>query len=218
MNATIRKPKFEPVQLAVGLRWRGGGDYHYAEKMDGKFAFEEHAGCIVAGELMPDGRFFAFNVARAFGEDVTRRPFRERLAILDGWTAIGVQPGNPWLPHWRRPAAGSGGEFLKAVIERGGEGVVASQWDAPWGFMQFKCKIVQAFLCRITALDHARGSADLSDAATGQSRGRLPLRSKFDRVRVGSVLKVEAFGEHKSGLLREARLDHDTQTSWLVQF
>ena len=138
----IYKPTIEAVPLAAGLRWRGGGDYHFAEKMDGKFSLEETAGCIVAGERMPDGRFFAFTVAQAFGEDVTRRPFRERQALLDAWTAIGLQPGNPWQPHWRRPATGNGGEFLEAVLARGGEGVVASHWGAPWGVMQFKCKRV----------------------------------------------------------------------------
>ncbi|MEN6533365.1 MAG: hypothetical protein ABFD89_06860 [Bryobacteraceae bacterium] len=214
----IPKPKIEPVPLAAGLRWRGGGDYHYAEKMDGEFSIEQAAGCIVAGEKMPDGRFFAFNVARAFGEDITRRPFRERLALLDAWTAIGTQSGYPWQPHWRRPASGNGGEFLETVLARGGEGIVASHWAAPWGVMQFKCKRAETFFCRVTGLDHMRGSAELSDAASGQPRGKLPLRGKFDSVRVGSVLKIEAFGLTERGMLREARLDHDTATSWLVSY
>jgi hypothetical protein len=214
----IFKPTIEPVPLATGLRWRGGGDYHYAEKMDGKFCLEESAGCIVAGEKMPDGRFFAFNVAQAFGEDVTRRPFRERLALLDVWTASGVAPGNPWLPHWRPPASGNGGEFLEAVLERGGEGVVASHWGAPWGAMQFKCKRCQVFLCRVTGLDPMRGSVALADAASGQPRGKLPLRGKFDRVRVGSILKIEAFGLTARGMLREARLDRDAPGSWLASY
>jgi len=225
MNATkLFKPVIEAVPLAVGLRWRGGGDYHFAEKMDGKFTLETvHAGgggpCIVAGEKMPDGTFYAFNVAQAFGEDITRRPFAERIRLLDTWTAMGTMRNSPWLPHWRRPATGNGGEFLEAVLARGGEGVVASHWQAPWGCQQFKCKRAQVFLCVVTALDPARGSVALADAATGQARGQLPLRGgKFERVRVGSVLKVEAFGAHASGLLRESRPDQDSPTSWLVQF
>jgi hypothetical protein len=212
----IIKPRIEAVPLAAGLRWRGGGDYHFSEKMDGRFAVEESAGCIVAGERMPDGRFFVFNVAQAFGEDVTRRPFRERLALLDAWTGLGEHPASPWQPHWRRPAAGNGGEFLEAVLERGGEGVVASHWEAPWGVMQFKCKRAQVFVCAVIALDPIRASVELADAANGQPRGKLPLRGKFHRVRVGSLLKVEAFGLTDRGMLREARLDRDTPTSWLV--
>ena len=34
----------------------------------------------------------------------------------------------------------------------------------------------------------------------------------------GSVLKVEAFGLTAKGKLREARLDADTPTSWLVKY
>jgi hypothetical protein len=57
---------------------------------------------------------------------------------------------------------------------------------------------------------------ELADVVTGQARGKLPLRSRFDQVRIGSVLKVEAFGLTARGMLREARLDRDTETSWLV--
>jgi hypothetical protein len=215
---TVQKPKIESVRLADGLRWRGGGDYHFAEKMDGEFALEEQAGCLVAGERLADGRFFAFNVAQAFGEDVRRRPFRERLSLLDAWTAIGSAPGYPWQPHWRRPASGNGGEFLEAVLARGGEGVVASHWAAPWGVMQFKCKRSMVCLCAVGALDHYLGSVELFDAATGQPRGKLALRRRFDQVRVGSVLKVEAFGLTERGMLREARLDRDAPGSWLAKW
>src|ERR1039458_9354966 len=119
----IYKPTIEVVPLAAGVRWRGGGDYHYAEKMDGKFSLEESAGCIVAGEKMPDGRFFAFNVARAFGEDVTRRPFRERQALLDAWTAIGLQAGDRQrrgIPGSRTRSRGGGGscESLGRAVGR----------------------------------------------------------------------------------------------------
>jgi hypothetical protein len=61
-----------------------------------------------------------------------------------------------------------------------------------------------------------RGSAILADRDTGEKRGRVALHSRFDRVRVGSVLKVEAYGLHRSGLLREARLDRDAPDSWMV--
>ena len=215
---TISKPKIEPVPLAVGLRWRGGGDYYYSEKMDGEFSTEESAGCLVAGEKMPDGLFYAFNVAWAYGEDVTRRPFRERISLLDEWAARGIQPGGPWKPHWRRPATGNGGEFLEAVLARGGEGVVASHWEAPWGELQFKCKRCQVFYARVIGLDHTRGSVEVADASSGQPRGKIALRRKFDLVRVGTVLKVEAFGLTARGMFREARLDHDTETSWLVSY
>ena len=118
----------------------------------------------------------------------------------------------------RLARVGQGGEFLEHLLAAGAEGVVAKPFDAPFGANWFKCKRAQVFLCVVTALDHARGSVALADVATGQERGKLPLRGKFERVRVGSILKVEAFGLTERGLLREARPDRDTKTSWLVKF
>ena len=49
--------------------------------------------------------------------------------------------------------------------------------------------------------------------------GNLPLLGgKCDRVRVGSILKIEGFGLHASGLIREPRVCKDTADSWLINF
>jgi hypothetical protein len=49
--------------------------------------------------------------------------------------------------------------------------------------------------------------------------GNMPLRSpRIDNIRVGSILKVEGFGLHRSGLIREARPCKDTPDSWLIKF
>jgi hypothetical protein len=73
------------------------------------------------------------------------------------------------------------------------------------------------FYCRVTDLDPWRGSVILADRDSGEKRGKMPLRGgKFEQVRVGSVLKVEAYGLTAKGLLREARPDHDAPGSWLV--
>lgn len=54
--------------------------------------------------------------------------------------------------------------------------------------------------------------------ADGSDAGWIALRGeKFDRVRHGSLLKVEAFGLTAKGLLREARIDKDSPDSWLVR-
>ena len=53
----------------------------------------------------------------------------------------------------------------------------------------------------------------------GQARGAVALRGgKCDQIRVGSLIKVEGFGLHPSGLIREPRPCKDTPTSWLIQF
>ncbi len=59
----------------------------------------------------------------------------------------------------------------------------------------------------------------LLDRDTNEPRGKMPLRgNRFSFIRVGSVLKVEAFGLTAKGLLREARPDKDTLESWLISF
>jgi len=135
------RPSFLSIPLAAGLRWTGGNGLHYEEKMDGQFHVEELPhNTTVVGELMRDGSFFAFDVLRYDSQDVRSLPLCERLTILDGMN----------LP---RPAVGSGGAFLAAVLARGGEGVVRKRLDAPWGTPWEKCKRSQVFYCRVTGLD-----------------------------------------------------------------
>jgi hypothetical protein len=103
------------------------------------------------------------------------------------------------------------------VLARGGEGVVRKRLDAPWGCHWEKCKRSQVFYCRVTDLDQWSGGVFLADLNTGEKRGKMPLREgKFELVRVGSVLKVEAYGLIARGMLREARPDRDGPGSWLV--
>ena len=199
----MTKPTFISVPMETGLRWRAGGGWRYEEKMDGQFHVEELPHATVLGELMRDGRFFAFDVMSYDSQDLRPLPLRERLKILDGMN----------LP---RPAVGSGGEFLEAVLARGGEGVVAKQLDSPYGATWHKCKRTQVFYCRVTDLDPYRGSVVLADLDTGEKRGKMALHSRFDLVRVGSIVKVEAYGLTARGMLREARPDHDMPGSWLV--
>jgi hypothetical protein len=199
----MNKPSFESVTLETGLRWRAGNGRRYEEKLDGRYHVEELPHATIVGELMRGGQFYAFDVMNYEGQDVRPLPLSERLTILDAMN----------LP---RPAVGSGGAFLEAVLARGGEGVVAKRLDAPWGVPWLKCKRSQVYYCQVIGLDQWTGSAVLADRDSGEKRGRLALHSRFDRVRVGSVLKIEAYGLTAKGLLREARLDRDAPGSWLV--
>jgi len=200
----VNKPNFVSVPMETGLRWLAGNGWRYEEKMDGRFHVEELPHATVVGELMRDGRFFAFDALCYNGQDLRSLPLCERLTVLDSMN----------LP---RPASGSGGAFLASVLAAGGEGVVAKRLDAPWGVPFYKCKRTQVFYCRVTGLDHSTGGVMLADRDTLQPRGKMPLRGgKFEQVQLGSLLKVEAFGLTARGLLREARPDHDTPGSWLL--
>lgn len=202
----MNKPSFISVPMETGLRWRDGAGWRYEEKMDGQFHVEEltHATTVI-GELMRDGQFFAFDVLHYEGQDLRPLPLCERLTVLDGMN----------LP---RPAVGSGGAFLASVLAAGGEGVVAKHLDPPWGVPFYKCKRRQVYYSRVTGLDQRTGSAILADRDSGEMRGRVALHGRFERVRVGSVLKVEAFGLTARGMLREARLDRDPNNAWLASF
>jgi ATP-dependent DNA ligase len=202
----MNKPSFESVPLETGLHWPAGGGWRYEEKMDGCFHVRQFPAGTVVGELMRDGTFYAFDVLNYEGQDTRSLPLSERLAILNGM--------NLWRP--RSYTGPSGGAFLAAVLARGGEGVVRKRLDQPYGTPWEKCKRSQVYYCRVQDLDPFRGSVMLADRDTGERRGKLALHSKFEQVRVGSVLKVEAFGLTAKGLLREARLDRDAPGSWLV--
>lgn len=204
------KPTIEHVPLADGLRWRGAAGWRWEEKLDGCWQEIELAGHRFGGERMKDGRFYALSLQWSDGDNVTNRPNGELIPLLDALAhSLGLL----------RPAVGVGGEFLEAVLARGGEGVVASRLDQPFGIGALKCKRTQIFFCNVIDLDPWTGGATLADSASGECRGKMPLRGgKFDQVRRGSVLKVEAFGLTARGLLREARPCHDAPDSWLVKF
>ena len=202
----MKKPSFTTIPIADGLRWRGGAGWRVEEKLDGRWHIRQVGADLLAGELMRGGDFYAFDVLRHGGEDVRPFPLRERLAILGRLPVL-------------RPAVGIGSDFLEAVLSRGGEGCVSKDLAAPFGQGLYKCKRCETHFCRITDLDPWTGSAIVADRDTGERRGRVALRSRFERVRVGSILKLECFGLTARGMLREARLDKDTPpTSWLVQF
>lgn len=223
--AACHKPRKIVVPLNVGLAWRGGGGYRYEEKMDGRFAQRRDAETqsIILGEQMRDGRFFAFDCIMVGGQDIRRAPLRERLECLNRFSYL-------------RPPCGNGGEFLEAVLARGGEGVVAKALDAPYGEM-FACKRLWEGLCIVTGFCGGTNSVEISrqpsavsveDLLKADSRtliasaipcGRLPLHGgKCDRVRIGSILKVQGMNLTETGKIREPRVCSDTPGSWLVKW
>lgn len=236
------KIEIEPVPLEIARRWRGGGGWMYQEKCDGEFAtLALGASCpgghraLMAGERMDDGRFIAFDLVELDGGPIVN------VSLMGRWRElVALSPLFPASVELVR--TGSGAEFLEAVLAAGGEGVVAKDLSCPYGHGVFKAKRAQVYYAVITEKradgrsgvrvgllpgpdaivpqpvscpDSASSPRRLQDLPDG---GWLPARAVFDRVRVGSVVKLTAFGQHASGLLREARFDKDTATSWLVKF
>jgi hypothetical protein len=167
---------------------------------------------MLAGELMRDGSYFAFDCLARNGENMRPWPLRDRLRVLGElspqMTANGIL----------RPAVGNGGEFLEAILANGGEGIVAKDLDAPYGDM-LACKRIAECVCLVTGLVPDVQSVTISDPTTGDPMGRVALRAgKLDKVKIGSLVKVVGMSLTERGLIREPRLCSDTPESWLVKW
>lgn len=201
----VQKPRKVVVPMAVGLAWRYKPQILYEEKLDGKFQ-TRRAGCaVVVGELMGNGSFFAFDCVALNEKDIRQAPLWDRLACLE-------------VLNLPRPETGNGGEFLAQILARGGEGVVAKDLNAPYGEM-LACKRLETWICRVASMNGGKQSVKIVDSLSGQPRGNLPLLGgKCDRVRIGSLVKVEGCGLTSAGLVREPRVCRDSADSWLVKF
>jgi hypothetical protein len=105
-----------------------------------------------------------------------------------------------------------------------GEGLVGHQADGPWGSM-LCVKNRQDFLVRAMAFPGGRSVVQVEETnesmlarqSTTRASGTVPVSTKIAcQIVPGMILKVTALGLTDRGLLREAKLDNDTETSWLV--
>ena len=68
----------------------------------------------------------------------------------------------------------------------------------------WKVKRTESFDLICAERNEWRGSIRLAGPG-GEDYGWCPCRAQFDRVRLGDVVEIEAYGRHASGKLREAR-------------
>ncbi|MEI6195257.1 MAG: hypothetical protein WCS42_13100 [Verrucomicrobiota bacterium] len=214
-SLVLHKPAIAPLTLAAALRrdWRG---WLVQEKSDGQHEFLTHGGSVFNAERMPDGSRVVNDLIAVSGQDVRRESTTARWRCLNEFDRAGALPTNARLSR-----TGNGVEMIEYESGRNGPAdiVVCKPLAAPFGVEWCKIKFAVPSLAVVSALDHARCSVTLADAVTGCERGKLPLRGgRFERVRVGSILKVVSAGHTARGLLREARPDTDTPQSWLVKF
>ena len=211
IKSNISKPKLVSVPLATGLAWGSGSSsgYLYQEKSDGVHEFAYIAGAVVNAERMRDGWLIVNDIVSIDGHDMSGESTATRWLELVRWSQY-------FASHTRLCRVGNGGDFLGQLLASGGEGIVAKPLESPFAVGWLKCKRCQVFRCIVTSIDYAHGTVGICDAVVGGDLGKLAIRDKVELVRIGSVLKVEAFGRTAKGLLREARLDKDTPQSWLI--
>lgn len=220
----MNKPTKHLVPLAVGLsQWREPALYQ--QKLDGKFSVRQLAGNTFAGELV-GAVYYPFDLLAMRGEDCQRWP------TIDRWRALNSFEGEITRAGWRIvPSGEDGAALLESVLAAGGEGVVRKDWHASYFAGMSACKRIETFHCVVTGIGPGQTvklvfappfldvqKMDLPILEL-EPAGSMPLKSpRIDNVRIGSVLKVEAYGRHDSGLLREARPCKDTPDSWLIKF
>ena len=159
--------------------------------------------------LHPAGMFFAFDLLCLGQADLQTIQLEVRWGMLQS-----ITPHFP--PGWFliESAARDDKSFVEHQWALGAEGVVAKPWDLPYGRM-LACKRLQTYHCVVTSMGGTQ-SVGIADSNGLQDRGRVTLRGgKVDKVRVGSVIKVEAMGQTGSGKLREPRC---TEENWLIKF
>ena len=191
----IERPSFQTIPLAEGLSWRAGGGWIYQEKLDGCWDVVEVGQSTLVGERMRDGSFHAFDCVCVQGDDIRREPLTTRLDVLRQFFSPTILPVQ----------TGSGGEFLEHVLARGGEGIVAKHGQSYFGVNWLRCKRPRTFDCLVTEKHPSKMSVHLVE--TGVDRGWCAaLYGTFERLQVGQIVEVEAYGLTAAGKFREPRL------------
>lgn len=228
----ITKPNKIQLSPALAVQWQPGAML-YLRKYDGEFStMTLPEGTVLLGEKMtrksgglytPEDEsmflrhgswFAAWDIVQFDGEDVSQEPGAYRWGML---SKVVPRAHSEAAPVILAENYHDGYAALLDILEVGGEGVVARGWQDPYGEIQ-AAKRLQTFRVVVTGFVPNSQSVTVADAETGEPRGAVTLRGgKCDKVRVGSVLKVEGMGLTEAGKIREPRPCSDAPGSWLVK-
>lgn len=192
---TISRPAYGNLSIADALKTNWAG-FHVSEKVDGCWHQLEIGNSVIVGELVKDGRFFAFDCPVYQGEDIRHRPTAERFAMLDSFRLLRAT-----TPHTSESPA----QFLQRILAEGGEGIVGRRLDSPFWDSPIKVKGVATYDCTVS--DVGGGQLSIGLAYQGSDAGRCPCRdlATLDSLKVNDVVEICAAGRHPSGKFREAR-------------
>ena len=208
---TISHPTKILVPVETALReWNHAGGI-CQEKKDGCFAVYQVEDFTVTAEKMADGEIYAFDLVSIGGHDMRGEPLdvrwfelNERAATL----AVDKIKIVPSVPSER------GADFLKSVLDNGGEGCVLKGWNTSYYSPMLAAKRGGVWTCRVTGHCGGTQSVFIVDAETGQDRGKVTLRGgRCDQVRAGSIIRVEGMNLTPSGKIRQPQPARE----WLVK-
>lgn len=193
-GSIISRPTIRPVSLKQAHKFSGVG-FIAQEKMDGVFSFLEWQKCVLAGERMMDGSFYAFDILKIQCDDCRRSRYGDR------WQAL-IDLAPHFTDKIRLVKSGVGGEFLDAVLANGGEGVVFKNVEGYWGVGQWKAKRTETFDVRVVEKLRNAVAIEFEDG----NAGRVPIYGRaFEIVSVGDVVEISAYCRTVSGKFREPR-------------
>jgi len=218
LASVLPYPNKKLVTLAEARQW-ASADYLIQRKYDGDLATRKLGNAVLLGQLMraksgaflndedraliaAHGSFFvAFTVMELDGQNMLAVDTRTRNAAL--LTLSGEFPADVVM---------AGAVSVPESIPADVEGYCAHAWGDSWGNM-LAVKQASIYVCRVSSTGGTQ-SVGIVDAGTGEPRGNVKLGGgKIDRVRVGSVIRVEGMGLTDKGLIRQPVCCRE----WLVE-
>lgn len=207
-------PRKQIVTLADARQW-SPTDYLIQRKYDGELSTRRMGNAVMLGELVRaksgafltnddraridrHGSFFAaLTLLELDGRNMLAESTRTRWSELCATLCREPRDGDLVVADVIAP------EIIEACMKSGNfEGVCAHGWGDAWGSML--CHKANAiYVCRVASTGGTQ-SVGIADAATGAARGNVKLGGgKCDRVRVGSLIRIEGMGLTDKGLIRQ---------------
>ena len=133
------------------------------------------------------------------GQDIRNEPLSFRKAAL-----IDLLKTLPKSSKIIGVKSGSGGEFLDAILNQGGEGVVAKHRESLYGEPEswVKCKRQETHDCIVTDVHSVKKSVRIELEGIDCGWCGIPV-SKFKSINRGNCIEVSCHSIHPSGKLRE---------------
>ena len=199
-----------PVETAL-REWNHAGGI-CQQKKDGEFAVIQVEDFIITAEKVRGDGIYAFDLVSIGGGDMRGEPLDVRWFELNARVGTLAENGIKIVPS---VSSECGADFLRSVLDAGGEGCVLKGWNTSYFSPMLAAKRGGVWTCRVTGHVAGTQSVFIADAETGADRGKVTLRGgRCDQVRAGSLIRVEGMNLTEAGKIRQPQPARE----WLVKF